>query len=63
MKSKDVFKYFRSSPDSSGKMETAEALGITHQAVYQWGEDVPARSQLLVELLTNGKLKAKKEKK
>lgn len=52
MKSKAVFKHF------GGKMATARALGITHQAVYQWGDDVPYVSQLLVQEVTDGKFKA-----
>jgi len=54
MKSKEVFKHF------GGKMETARALGISHQAIYKWGADVPYISQLLIQELTDGKFKADK---
>lgn len=39
----------------------AEALGITHQAVYDWGEKVPAVRQYQIEVLTEGKLKAERQ--
>ncbi len=36
----------------------AEALGITAQAVYQWGEMVPREKALELERMTKGKLQA-----
>lgn len=40
------------------KARLAEALGITTQAITQWGEDVPARRALELEKLTAGALVA-----
>lgn len=42
--------------------QTAEALGFTTQCVYKWLENkrIPYHSQLIIQLHTNGKLKAKK---
>ena len=54
MKSKEVFKHF------GGKMATASALGLSHQAIYKWGNEVPYISQILVEQVTDGKFKADK---
>jgi len=36
----------------------ADALEITPQAVYQWGEHVPAGRDFQIEVLTQGALKA-----
>lgn len=36
----------------------ADALGISRQAVNQWPAIIPLKSQFLLELDTNGKLKA-----
>lgn len=40
----------------------AKALGITYEAVRQWGEEVPELRQYQLELVTNGQLKADKKK-
>lgn len=44
MKSKDVIEFF------GGPAETGRALGITGQAVSQWGEEVPGPRKKTVEL-------------
>jgi hypothetical protein len=63
MKSKDVFAYFgKVYPDKTPKLATAHALGLTSQAIYAWGETVPKRSEMLVELATKGKIKRSKSK-
>lgn len=36
----------------------AEALGITHGAVWQWPDDLPTDRQAQIEILTGGALKA-----
>lgn len=54
MKSKDVIDFF------GGPTATGAALGITGQAVSQWGETVPASRQAHVELATKGKIKRDK---
>lgn len=36
----------------------AEALGITTQAIYQWGGIIPAVRQYQIQVITKGKLKA-----
>jgi hypothetical protein len=38
----------------------AEALGVTEQAIYLWGEYPPALRQYEIEELTRGKLKAER---
>ncbi|WP_430009868.1 Cro/CI family transcriptional regulator [Methylophaga lonarensis] len=43
-----------------GAGKTAEALGISKQAVGQWPSIVPLGRQYQIELLTNGQLKAQK---
>lgn len=66
MKKKDVFKYFRNTykggiyKNKSGALATEAATGITHQAIYKWGAVVPDRSQMLIELVTEGELKRDK---
>lgn len=58
MKSEAVFAYFKKKyPDMTPKLATAHALGITSQAVYAWGDEVPKRSEMLVELASGGKFK------
>lgn len=37
----------------------AEALGITVQAIYQWGETVPKGREFEIHVLTDGALKAR----
>lgn len=44
MKSKDVIEFF------GGPAKTGAALGITGQAVSQWGEDVPSTRMKTVEM-------------
>lgn len=63
MKSKKVFEYFHKIYPQyrSARRATAHALGLTDQAIYKWGEEVPYHSQLLIELYTDGKFKAKKQ--
>lgn len=51
MKTKDVIDYF------GGASKAASALGISTQAIYQWGDDVPGPRQAHVELATKGKIK------
>lgn len=56
MKKKEVIDYF-------GSVQlAAEALGMTHQAIYAWGDEVPAQRQAHVELATKGKVKRAKAK-
>lgn len=57
MKKQDVIEHFGS------VQQAAEALGMTHQAIYAWGDDVPASRQAHVELATKGKVKRQKVKK
>jgi biotin operon repressor len=40
----------------------AEALGITHQAVYDWGDKIPEVRQYQIEVVTKGQLKADRPK-
>lgn len=51
MRTGDVLQHF------GGFAETAEALGISRQAVYKWGKVVPATSAIRIERLTGGQLK------
>lgn len=41
-----------------GKREMAEALKITTQATYQWGDKPPLLRQFELERISGGKLKA-----
>jgi DNA-binding transcriptional regulator YdaS (Cro superfamily) len=50
MKKQDVLSHF------GGVKATANALGITSQAVSQWGEIVPKDSQKTIFIVTNGAL-------
>lgn len=54
MKSQDVFDYFGSI------RAAADALGMTTQALYSWGEDVPRTRQAHVESATKGRVKKDK---
>lgn len=54
MKAKDVFDYF------GGIRQAAEALGLSTQSLYAWGEDVPRARQAHVELATKGRIKKDK---
>lgn len=51
MKTKDVIDHY------GGVRQAAQALGISTQAIYGWGEDVPPMRQPHIQVLTNGKLK------
>lgn len=42
------------------KLATAYGLGLTSQAIYKWGKNVPKRTELLVELATLGEIKRNK---
>lgn len=55
MRKKDVIGHF------GGLTATAKALGITPQAVYAWGEEVPHLRACQIELITSGSLKRKDE--
>lgn len=37
----------------------ADALEVSPQAIYQWGEEVPDGRDFQIEVLTEGKLKAR----
>jgi len=52
MKKKDVIEHFGS------VSSLAEALGITPEAIYQWGDDVPSSREFQIQVITDGKLKA-----
>jgi len=36
----------------------ADELGITVQAIYQWGHEVPVSREYQIQVITDGKLKA-----
>lgn len=57
MKTADVVEHF------GGVRQAAEALGISTQAIYGWGEEVPAMRQPHIQVVTKGKLKMSKGKK
>ena len=57
MKTADALAHFHAG-DRPASYRIAEALGISRQAVEQWGELVPLRSALRLEAITRGKLKA-----
>lgn len=50
MRKSDVIKHF-----GTGRA-VAKALGISEEAVYQWGEFVPPRRAYEIQRLTNGEL-------
>ena len=54
MKAQDVFEYF------GGVRQAAEALGMTTQALYAWGDDVPRTRQAHIEAATKGRIKKDK---
>lgn len=56
MKTAEVLKHF------GGVRQAAEALGISTQAVYSWGEEVPAMRQPHIQVITNGKFKMRQGK-
>ncbi len=63
MKKQEVVEYFSKwYPDINPINATAKALGITRQAVYLWGENIPKSSQPLIELLSKGDIKRDKTK-
>ena len=57
MKTQDVIDYFGSVASA------ADALGISHQAIYAWGESVPKGRQAHVELATKRRIKKDKPEK
>jgi hypothetical protein len=57
MKTQDVIDHF------GGVRQAAEALGVTTQAIYRWGDEVPAMRQPHIQIVTKGKLKMSKGKK
>ncbi|NMX37305.1 Cro/Cl family transcriptional regulator [Pseudomonas veronii] len=56
MKRADAIHHFK------GIAPLAKALGITYEAVRQWGEEIPELRQYQLELVTDGQLKADKKK-
>lgn len=56
MKTAEVLEHF------GGVRQTAEALGISTQAIYSWGDEVPALRQPHIQVVTSGKLKMSKKK-
>ena len=54
MKTAEVIEFF------GGTRQTAEALGVSTQAIYNWGEEVPKPRQGHVELASKGKIKRDK---
>ena len=54
MKTQDVIDYFGS------VAKAAEALGMTHQAIYAWKSEVPPTRQAHVEAATKGRIKKNK---
>ncbi len=57
MKTQDVIEYFGSVANA------ADALGMTHQAIYAWKEEVPKTRQAHVEMATKGRIKKDKPQK
>ena len=47
----DAIKHFGTVKD------LASALGISHQAVYDWGDEIPEGRQWQIQALSKGKLK------
>lgn len=54
MKTAAVIEFF------GGARQAAEALNVSSQAIYAWGEEVPKTRQAHVELASKGKLKRDK---
>ena len=52
MKTSDVIEFF------GGAAQAAKKIGITHQAIYKWGETVPPVRQWHIQALTDGALQA-----
>ena len=57
MKKQDVIDYFGSIK------KTADALDCWPQTVYQWGDTVPDNVAYKIQVITNGKLKARENAK
>ena len=51
MKKSDVIEHF------GGIQQTADALGIRYQSVYEWPDVVPEGRQYQIQIITGGKLK------
>ncbi len=51
MKKSDVLRYF------GGALKTADTLGISHQAVYNWKDRVPERMAYRIQTKSRGALK------
>ena len=54
MKTSDVIEFF------GGTRQAAEALDVSTQAIYAWGDEVPKSRQAHVELASKGKIKRDK---
>lgn len=54
MKTADVVEFF------GGARQTADALNVSTQAIYAWGDEIPKTRQAHVELATKGKIKRDK---
>lgn len=54
MKTSDVIEFF------GGVRQAADALDVSTQAIYAWGDDVPKQRQAHVELASKGKIKRDK---
>lgn len=52
----DAIKHFRT------VKALASALGITHQAVYDWGDEIPEGRQWQIQAITKGRLKVSARK-
>jgi transcriptional repressor of cell division inhibition gene dicB len=48
----EVLTYFKN------KNQIAKALKIQRQSVQKWGDKVPAKRQIQLQIITNGELKA-----
>lgn len=55
MRKEMVIRYF------GGVRPTARALGISHVAVLNWGEEIPIGRAYQVQVITGGKLKVEKK--
>ncbi|OMH32850.1 hypothetical protein BGP75_13930 [Motiliproteus sp. MSK22-1] len=62
MRTEDAVNYY-GGRGNGGVRRLAAALGITHGAVCQWGEYLPALQAYRLEEITQGHLKSKKEPK
>ena len=57
MKTQDVIDYFGS------VAKAADKLGMTHQAIYAWGDEVPWTRQAHVQAATKNRIKKDKVRK